>query len=155
MDLASGWRAPKACMPDEPLPMTPMRLFLQSSSGSQALVWTTGPLEGTEGVCRALQACFACLTYRSGYRIDRGEFCRHTPLKSLSSAFVWVSWDSLVRFHFPASLSHTQSLTAVLNWTNLFRSNFFAVPMTYRLISSPEAMKLVQSCFGVQGKVYR
>lgn len=85
-------------------------------------------------VCRALQACFACLAYQPGYRISRREFCRHTPLTFFNPAFVWVSWDSLARFHFPASLSHTQSLTVVLNEANLFKSNSFAVLMIYRLI---------------------
>src|SRR3954452_14877858 len=99
MDLTSGWKAPKACMTDEPLPMTSMWLFLQSISGSKAPVWMTGPLEGTETRYVGL---YGRALHRSGHRIGRGEFCRHTPLKSLSSAFVWVSWDSLVRFHFPA-----------------------------------------------------
>jgi hypothetical protein len=51
-------------MPGEPLPMTPMRLFLQSSSGSQALVWTTGPLEGTEaGYVGLYRRAIAYLTH--------------------------------------------------------------------------------------------
>lgn len=117
-----------------PLPTTPIRLFLHSRSGSQAPVWTMGPWEVLGPVCRALQVCFARLAHQPEYRIGRGEICCHTLLTFFSSIFVWVNWDSLARFNFLESLFHTQSLTVVLNWANLFKSNSFAIPMTYRLI---------------------
>ena len=66
---------------------------------------------------------------------------------------VGLEGEERVRFHFPAAASQTADSSVVEKATKRFRSNFLAVSLTYCRISSPEAMKLVQSCFGAQGSV--
>ena len=75
------------------------------------------------------------------------------PIRMSQVEWVVAPECERVSFHFPVVASQVADSSVVEKEMKRFRSNFLAVSVTYWRISSPEAMKLVQSCFGAQGRV--